>query len=586
MLPAETRARVVETAQGNPLFAEQLVAALQDEGEVSFPASVHALLAARLDRLGPAERDLLRSAAVVGADFTVEAVGALVPEQARPFVERHLQALERKQLIRPGRSPGREFSFHHVLIHLAAYRSTTREDRAALHEGFAEWLRDEAPERPVALDEILGYHLEQAIGERRALGMRGKHEAALAVRAGEHLAVAGLRAAWRYDVAAAVNLLSRAHALLPSTNAQRRTVMRRLAEVYQVVGRLSEADSVLATMLGEAEAEGDEALAQVARLERARLSLFRGPDPASLRSIREEAERGLEVFGESADEAGLALASYVLAYVHFRLGEMREMERVTTRALIHGDRSARREAMAARMLLAWAVVAGPTPVREAIGVCQQLVDVAGREHPMVLSDLAILRAMLGDIDEARALIDRARTLALERMRGRAPMLIVASARASIELSAGDLRAAERELLVALELALDLGLRENIAQTAARLSLLAVRRDTERAELLASVSRENAPAESVATQALWRAAAARVMASRNAIAEAERVAREALGLVPTQMLNLRADLIALLAELLAASGDQNAAMPLTAEAIALYERKGNLVSAARARSLIG
>jgi DNA-binding SARP family transcriptional activator len=586
-LPEETRTRVVEAAQGNPLFAEQLVAALQDEGEVSIPASVHALLAARLDRLGPAERDLLRSAAVVGADFTVDALEALVPEQARPFVGRHLEALERKQLIRPGRTGRRDFSFRHVLIHLAAYRNTTREDRARLHERFAEWLRTEAPERPVAFDEMLGYHLEQALSERRALGRRGEHEAALAARAGEHLAAAGLRAASRYDVAAAANLLSRAHAMLPSTNPQRRTVMRRLAEVYQVVGRLSESDSVLATLLAQAETEGDESLAQVARLERARLSLFRGPDPRSLRSIREEAERGLEVFGESADVAGLALASYVLAYAHFRVGEMDEMERVARSALIHADRSARRrEAMAARMLVAWAVVGGSTPVREAIRVCERLVDVAGREHPMVLSDLAILRAMLGDIDSARVLIDRARTLALERMRGRSPMLIMASAGASVELAADDLGAAERELRVALDLARDVGLRENIAQTAARLSLLAVERDPEQAELLASLSRENAPAESVAAQALWRAAAARVMASRNATAGAERVAREAVGLVPAQMLNLRADLLAVLAEVLRTGEDRNAAMPPIAEAIALYEHKGNLVSAARARSLAG
>ena len=254
-LPAETRARVVETARGNPLFAEQMGAALQDEGAVSVPASVQALLAARLDRLGPAERDLLRSAAVVGTDFTVDALIALVPKQAHPFVGRHLQALERKQLLRPARSGGQEFSFRHVLIQLAAYQSTTRADRARLHERFAEWLRDEAPERPPSLDEILGYHLEEALAERRALGMRGEHDDALAIQAGEYLAAAGLRAAWRYDVAAAVNLLARAHALVPSTNPQRWTVMRRLAEVYQVVGRLSDADSVLAAMLAEAEAE-------------------------------------------------------------------------------------------------------------------------------------------------------------------------------------------------------------------------------------------------------------------------------------------------------------------------------------------
>ncbi|MDQ4029865.1 MAG: AAA family ATPase, partial [Actinomycetota bacterium] len=170
-LPVETRDRVVETAQGNPLFAEQLVASLQDEDSASLPASVHALLAARLDRLGPAERDLLRCAAVVGTDFTVDALISLVPEQARPFVGRHLQALERKRLIRPRPSAGREFSFRHVLIQLAAYRGATREDRAHLHERFAGWLRDEAPERPPSLDEMIGYHLEQAVAERRVLGM-------------------------------------------------------------------------------------------------------------------------------------------------------------------------------------------------------------------------------------------------------------------------------------------------------------------------------------------------------------------------------------------------------------------------------
>jgi tetratricopeptide (TPR) repeat protein len=362
--------------------------------------------------------------------------------------------------------------------------------------------------------------------------------------------------------------------------------MRRLAGVYQVVGRLSDADSVLAAMLVEAEAEKDESLAQVARLERARLRLFAGPDPTSLRSIREEAERALDVFGGSGDEAGLAVAYYVLGYVHFRAGEIHEMERVGRRALSHADRSARRpEAMAARMLVAWAVAAGATPVPEAIRVCEQLVDVAGREHPMVLSELAVLRAMRGEID-ARVLIDRARALALERMRGRSPMLIVARARASVELAAGNLGAAEHELHVALDLARAAGLREPVAQTAARLSLLAVHRDPAEAELLASLSRDNAPAESIAAQALWRAATARVRARRNAHEEAERLASEAIRLAPTEMPNLRADLLVDLAEIPLARGDRTSATPMIADAIELYEHKGNLVSAAQARSLAG
>jgi len=238
------------------------------------------------------------------------------------------------------------------------------------------------------------------------------------------------------------------------------------------------------------------------------------------------------------------------------------------------------------MLVAWAVAAGATPVPEAIRVCEQLVDVAGREHPMVLSELAVLRAMRGEIDDARVLIDRARALALERMRGRSPMLIVARARASVELTAGDPGAAEHELHVALDLARAAGLREPVAQTAARLSLLAVHRDPAAAELLASLSRDNAPTESVAAQALWRAAMARVTASRNAHEEAERLAREAIRLAPTEMPNLRADLLVDLAEIPLARGDRTSATPMIADATELYERKGNLVSAAQARSLAG
>jgi DNA-binding SARP family transcriptional activator len=178
-LPPEALARILDTAQGNPLFAEQMVAAFQDEGTVTIPASTDALLATRLDRLGPAERDLLRYAAVAGTDFPVDALVALVPEQARLFVDRHLQALQQKQLIRPART-GQDFGFRHVLIQRAAYRSMTREDRADLHRRFAEWLQTREPEALPELDEILGYHLEQAVGQRHALGLADERDAAVA----------------------------------------------------------------------------------------------------------------------------------------------------------------------------------------------------------------------------------------------------------------------------------------------------------------------------------------------------------------------------------------------------------------------
>jgi len=127
--------RIVNLSQGNPLFAEQLLAAMQD-GEVdTIPASLVGLLTMRLDRLGPGERNILRGASVAGLDFDVDVLRDLLPEEARPFVERHIDALERKRFIQ--RSGTGRFRFAHALIHMAAHQSMTREDRARLHAAFA-----------------------------------------------------------------------------------------------------------------------------------------------------------------------------------------------------------------------------------------------------------------------------------------------------------------------------------------------------------------------------------------------------------------------------------------------------------------
>jgi len=167
--------RIVEVSQGNPLFAEQLLAALDDTTD-AVPGSLRGLLTMRLDRLGPGERDVLRCASVAGMDVERDAVCALLPGDAHPFVERHLDALERKRLI--DRAGTNRFRFCHALIRLASYQSMTREDRARLHERFAEWLERESPDRPPELAQILGYHLEQADTHRRATGTTSQIESA------------------------------------------------------------------------------------------------------------------------------------------------------------------------------------------------------------------------------------------------------------------------------------------------------------------------------------------------------------------------------------------------------------------------
>jgi predicted ATPase len=130
--------RIVALSKGNPLFAEQLVATL-DEGDLdTIPASLAGLLSMRLDRLGPGERDALRVAAIAGVDVEISVVEALLPPGARPFLDRHLETLERRRLIeRIG--PG-AFRFAHPLIQMATYQTMTRDDRESLQQALAAQL--------------------------------------------------------------------------------------------------------------------------------------------------------------------------------------------------------------------------------------------------------------------------------------------------------------------------------------------------------------------------------------------------------------------------------------------------------------
>ena len=195
-LPAATRARITSAADGNPLFLEQLLAMATetglDGGDIPLPPTIEALLAARLDRLGPGERAVLDRAAIVGKEFPAEAIADLLPAQARMSVGRHLEALVHKDLIRLGRgSTGEElFRFRHVLIQQAARGGVPKELRAELHERFAQWLVRTAGLRITEVEEIVGWHLEQAYRYRDELGPVGEART-LAAAAATRLRAAG-----------------------------------------------------------------------------------------------------------------------------------------------------------------------------------------------------------------------------------------------------------------------------------------------------------------------------------------------------------------------------------------------------------
>ena len=192
-----TRARIADASEGNPLFVEEMVAMVRERGgnaEVVVPPTIQAAAQARLDLLPDDERTVIGHAAVEGQVFHRGSVADLVPGRVLPELDTQLSSLVRKELIRPETSllPGEEaFRFRHLLIREAAYSAMPKELRAKLHERLAEWLERSATGSLLELDEILGYHLEQACRFRHELGWAGEAEQALAGRAAARLLAAG-----------------------------------------------------------------------------------------------------------------------------------------------------------------------------------------------------------------------------------------------------------------------------------------------------------------------------------------------------------------------------------------------------------
>ena len=221
-----------------------MVALLQESGdsEVTVPPTIQALLAARLDQLEPHEREVLQCGSVEGRIFHRGAVQALDPAETQ--VTGHLTALVRKELIRPDRTqfPGQDaFRFRHLLIRDAAYEALSKATRTELHERFADWLDQQGADL-VELDELLGYHLEQAHRYRHELG---RPDRGLADRAAAKLGLAGRRALARGDMNGASNLLERAAALLEEGDETRTELEIELGEALLEAGRLTDAETLL-----------------------------------------------------------------------------------------------------------------------------------------------------------------------------------------------------------------------------------------------------------------------------------------------------------------------------------------------------
>ena len=179
-LPDETREAMLARADGNPLFLEEIVRHLIDEGrivrdgqrwkateavaEIVIPDTVQAVLAARIDLLPPVERRALLSASVVGRVFWTGSVAQLLGEGDE--TDDVLARLEDRELVLSqvgSRIAGeREFLFKHVLTRDVAYGTLARRDRAHAHADVATWIESAAGERQREFADLLAHHLGQA----------------------------------------------------------------------------------------------------------------------------------------------------------------------------------------------------------------------------------------------------------------------------------------------------------------------------------------------------------------------------------------------------------------------------------------
>jgi class 3 adenylate cyclase/tetratricopeptide (TPR) repeat protein len=587
--PAAVRVRLAQTAGGNPLYAEELVAWVREGGELDeMPTTLNALLGARLDRLEGRERDALERGAIEGELFHQEAIEALSEEPVRGSVSGELGRLERKELIRLAAASmlagSVAYRFKHILVREAAYRATAKRLRALLHERYADWLERVAGERVGEYHEILGYHFEQAYRYRAELGPVGDDDRALAARAGSHLGKAGRRANDRGDVHAAANLLGRATALLPAEGLERLELLIPYSYAVAECGRVFESREIDDELDELATAAGERRLAA-----RARLNRLPSNDPeVDYWGITEPL---IETFTELGDEVGLARALRGRAATCRARGRMVEAQALFERALVHANSG--RDLVTCRVVtqgLSMVLCHGSTPVRDATPRCEALRE-ANRDDrvlgAVITRHLSSLYAMAGRFDDARESWEGA-----SRVLDEANMVVsswVSHIHSSMAKElAGDRAGAQSDLKTMwLNCREVLGGAPDLRAMGAAYMLAWLYCDDGRwdeADEYLAFNREVRVPEDFAVAVYRLAGEARLAAHRGELVEAAMLARRAVEFGEgADMPNVRARAWLALAEVQRAAGHAGHGDAAVGAALELYVQKGNVAAADRLRA---
>ena len=576
-LAPDVQEKITERAGGNALFAQQLLALASEAPDIALdeaPPTVEALIASRLDRLDPGERDVLQRASVIGRHFTREDVKDL-----GQFDEADFASLERRALVH---SIEDRFAFHHVLVRDVAYRGIAKAERAELHERAADSL-----DRRDGADELVGFHLEQAYRYRTELARVDDRARRIARAAGDRLGRAGIRAWKRADAPAAVNLLERASVLLPDADPSRRELLCELGLAARMAGQHDAFEQILDSAASASAEAGDRRLEIRARMELEHARMYE--DATAADRALELASSAISTLEAAGDERSLGRAWLTIATVevNFKLQNARG-EEAAEKAVSYYRRGGWSPSTSLGVL-ATALHWGPCAVDESISRCKLLLEEHAGDRASeanVHSWLGGLEGMRGRFDVGLAHVDAASAMYDE-------LGLIGSVegadrqRAYIDILAGRLEEAEQRLRRSCEASIRRNEASFASSSAAELAdvLYRVGRYDE-AQTWAQVARERAGDGDLHAQVFWRSIEARLAARRDDVTLAETLASAAVAMMEsTDAVSQHAKVLLDLSEVLRLAGREAESLEAAQRAVKLYEAKGNVAAAKDGRAFL-
>ncbi len=605
---AGARTRIARAAEGNPLFVEQLLSMLIDDGtlrrtnahwevdgdlrSLAIPPTIQALLAARVDRLQPQERALLERASVVGRVFYSDAVWELSEAPDQPQLAARLASLVRKELIRPDRSDFAwhdAFRFRHQLIRDVAYASVPKETRAGLHERFADWLLGAMPAGGQQ-DELVGYHLEQACLLRAELGPATAATLALAERAAGHLSTAGRLALSRGDLGGATQLLSRAAALLPAASTAKVDLLVELGHALDTFGELERAVAVAEEAIAHAETLGMEAAAWRARILSSSTRSVLDPHAWDNQTLEAQAREAIAAFERLGDDRGMADAWVMLSEIHNNAGDMAASLEACRAAFEFADRIGDQALL--RKLVTWIagrMYFGSTRPDEALEQCRELfarLPATPYTQGQLLLTEGRMAAKLGQLDESRKLLLEAKRIFEDLGTPRGVVATTGFGLTFTEQLAGEWEAVEGYHRLAISILQGKGERAAASTLAGGLAEALFRQGRlDEAEEWLERCREWAADDDLASQLLYRATMGELLAARGRIDEGLALALEGTTIAERTDFGWNGSAYVSVARIQRLAGDREAALAAAHRALDLQEQKGVVLEIAATKALI-